>query len=1766
MTAWLLTAAPEAAMAQLLGPLDGPAATLDRTAVPAAGKHRAVLTVHRFGRYAITVESAQGVALRLVDRMTGPGVPSGSAGTRDGRLDVFLDRGQYLVRTQGASGATGDATLHVRAFEESQENPTPQSIPQLVELKPVIDTLEDFEQRSFWLPIETSRWVHLEAAGRHLRDLRLWRDGTWLHDAQPTTEVLEPREGLPLLACRLAVRLEPGLYLLTAYGGLGQPWANADRVPDAETQPLHLRMGIPTLGIAGRTRFEVSPFGIDRWRVPSKANFYRLELPEARLATLGVDTFQADSAFRIAERVQRIEKTSRVPTTEILHPSDAEGHDLVTVQAEAGQPYVLQHFESVRHYSFKESGQYWLSTVHSGHASDAIEATSILSEWTPRGLEPLPRAEQTIVLGDAKGWSTRANLLETLTVFLRIEDTGSYTLASQGTEAKFRIEPFFVHRPQNYSPPPFQTADSVWELDAGFHVLTVVPEAKGILDIAIEPTGLFESLRQMVGGTVEQHAGRAASRYPALSLRRQHRYRLHLNHQPEVRTGVVLRRLPMDLDEPLPLTLHPSESVEIPFAVGERTQLTGVTEYGETLELQIDGGPWQTHHTLEPGEYVVTVRHMGDSIVVGTVRTVPVRRLATAPLPPLPAESLEALPDFPVLTAAAPHFFDLGRDDQRTFLVHAEDDALYRLETTGLLDTAGTVRSRVTTSLANSTGGGSGRNFFLHQYLNAGDYQLGLRTEGRSAGHLGVELTRTEPIDGGVLREGLPARIHLGDGESVLYRFTLDEPGHYRLRAFTLGGIPDSRLEDADGWPLARPGHKAYFDQYFEAGTYRFLLLPESVPGRRLTLLERVAERPETVGHGPHPLPLDVTVEHRWLEPEDGQERLPDRWLFELPGATDVTLRLTGEMHGRILRLDDDGVHEAAYVPPMRGFEGFLEAGRYRLEIECLRRNHRVDYELSIVPKSLLPGLARTVRAPVTLPVAVDGGLVEITSLGSKDVRARLLDAAGRTVAHSDDRANDWNFHLAGQLDAGTYTLRIDPVGSETAETRVRLDARRRVDHGALAPPHGPPLVHTFEPGTDVHTFPLRLPTANLLAVAAHSAETLGLALEEQCDDGSWNTLALETGPRPRILLPLGAQDPHVQDPVALRLRVWSVDRRENPIRLTLAAFDPVRLSEEDLARGVSPQPVDGFEPALAVAAVDLSSPGMLRSPAPVAWSGTRGVPLRTADDGLLQALDIEGWIALEDFDRSTAKAPLRASRVRLGDEPLQLPMAPGGVGQGTSSTVELAPGPHGILLARVRTVVGSPALRLVPPGGGRFQDARTAGLGERAAVAVALGDGQPPHTPWSVDLWLAEPSDEAVDGRLTVDRWPAPEPEAVGHGRWTGSVEGPKILTLPPGNKHLRLSASPGVVVAVAQGDEVLSVHWADRRPLAERLVSVGDRLILLGGDEAPGRYSVDVLPAGGEHPAVTQTTPLDRLTTTAGTLHIEVAPGDPNAVDDGTPAARRLYVSGALNAVFQGDDGRVLETALSGETAYLPVGPAGGVLRLEHGAEASVTAWLGHPDDPTASLFAGARPVPIDLQPPAQIPLVGPSVALALDFEAPRFVEFRSHGTGPRGRTAFRLETPEGVRGWVAAHPGTFPAYLPAGRSILHVHGLGEKHLDHTLEVVAVPVATLDEGPGSEILLAPGESRAFRVTLDMAGHVGVGIQSDSSAVECELTTLDGESLGRGPVQMHDLQVGDYLLIVRLPATAEAARARPAVVGLEKPPSGPPTDVVRRYLAMAGR
>ena len=66
--------------------------------------------------------------------------------------------------------------------------------------------------------------------------------------------------------------------------------------------------------------------------------------------------------------------------------------------------------------------------------------------------------------------------------------------------------------------------------------------------------------------------------------------------------------------------------------------------------------------------------------------------------------------------------------------------------------------------------------------------------------------------------------------------------------------------------------------------------------------------------------------------------------------------------------------------------------------------------------------------------------------------------------------------------------------------------------------------------------------------------------------------------------------------------------------------------------------------------------------------------------------------------------------------------------------------------------------------------------------------------------------------------------------------------------------------------------------------------------------------------------------------------------------------------------------------------------------------------------------------------------------------------------------------------------------------------------------------------LMLAPGESRAFRLAVTRPGLIGVGVRADRSAVDARLFDAAGVELGRGAAIWRELEAGSYSLLVSLP------------------------------------
>jgi hypothetical protein len=1682
---------------------DVPGARLDRTTLPASGKQSALLTVDAFGRYAVTATSAQGVAVQAVDRMAGAGPVMGEAGKQDGRLDLFLDRGEQRIVTSGAARGSGQVTLKAHAFRELHERP-----PMLLEHRLETSNLGDFEQRSYWIEIKQKRIVALEAAGRHLADLRLWRDGTWLVDAAPQIVQSQARPEQPLSVARLTAELPPGLYLLTAYGGPSQPWTEA-----SDAKPFFLRFGITTLAPAMRQQFTMSEFGVDRFLVPAGPTHFRLELPSAQEAVLQVDAYSAKEPFRAQGRSASIDKKSLPPVAEVDHFDN--GERLVTVTMAAGKPFVLQHFEANHSYRFNGSGNYWLSSIHAGHVEDSVGASAVLTRQFRYNTEEY-MAEQAIELDRGSRWHRRFNLLEELTLFVKLAAPGKIAVVGEGVSARYRFEPFLTYRPRDYQTPPWRPSGHVFELDRGLYVLSVQPETKGILDLHLLPPGSKPqpSLSPVM----------AAARFPSISLDENTGYTLYLNHQPGVASGVVLRPLPIDLGFALPVTQQPGETLTIPVSVPERGTLRALAEDGKALDMTLDNGRKGSAIELEPGRYKVSVEAKGSPLMY-SLALEPTRLNSLTPLPPLPDGRLAGLPKFPLIAPETPRYLDLKRRSAETYNVRVDKPGLYQFETTGLLHTGGKVRTRINPSLFAESENGVGRNFQIQRYLREGDYQLTLSTRGETQGHLGVQLSRTDVIDGGDLREGQVARALLPTGRALAYRFRIAKRGRYHLQTMGLGRNFDLRLEDDHGWPVFAPIQPGDLTQELEAGNYRVLVLPQTAEARVLTRLERVAEAKRYKGHGPHRIALESQVEHTWQEPAKGARRQPDQWEFVLPAPAQITVVLDNEMEATLVSAADPA-RVVARIDARQPWRGDLAAGHYLLRAQHSRSNNYVAYTLHVAATQLMAGQSRTVSTPASIPVSVGAdGLIELQSFGASDVRARLVDAAGQTVAQNDDRPGDWNFQLAQRLRPGEYKLLVDPVGERHAQTTVSMHAPGEVAEKPLV------LGSDVEiKDAQVHVYPLPLPAdRNVLLVSARSGDAVGLALEGESGQG-WVSLGTEVGKAPYLALPLGAERFK-----GYRLRAWNADRRSlrMSLRAVAAALSPVPENQW-LQGSAAPVRVDEKRPGLKMAMIALSRPGVFRltgDPARLPWSDSSS---RVAQAGGNPVIGVGGkalWLVADDGGAAT----LAAERLRLptGErESLRLELMAGQVG-----TVDLQPNAQGPSLVLAEARANQPGIIV-----GEARDPAVMGFVPGEAVAVAL-----PGVTGAARVWNATSMDSF---ELDLRQVPLQQAagQTLGFGVSDGAIKARGALPgkLPGGASRVRLTLSPMNAAVFVKRGIVLSTHWAGGEALQETVTADADQLWLLNGGSIDAHYSVEVVPGSGEaEVALKPGELLERNVSTAGRLRIPVEVPKTGGGD------YRLRVRGNTEVLWQENGGRI-------ESGSDIAVRASGVLWLQH-QPGTLVAWL---DEPGAQGLERIGNWLKSLQetavkPPQSVALKGKQQVLSLNLDKAAMLHLRTN-------------VPVVTQFLVPGQPARTEAHLyganinlpaPAGPSRLLLRAVGADSLSGAATVLATPVIQLADGTGPEVLLAPGSARLFGFEIKQPATIGIGVRASSDVVRSVLYDEHGAVQSQGVVQMPTLVPGRYYLSVEMPADSAPVRVQPIVLGLRQPDPRPPYDILRRYV-----
>lgn len=1665
--------------------------------LPADRDGSVLLTIPAPGRYAIAARSASGVALQLVDMIAGPGDVAGAAGARDGRLDLLLDKGVYKIRVFGAKGANGKARLTAEPFQELQT-----SRETLAAERTYAGELGDLGQRSYALDIDPSGRVSIEALGRALRDLRLWRAGGELVELAPERRIIEPKSGRPATRLRLEGKVEPGRYIVTAYGGEPLVWPEG-----GTTRPFQLRLDSPASLAAGVAEGVLGSFGSARFEAPAGYDTFRLELPQQATARLEVGRGRGSRSSAV------IGKTSREPVAIVTLASNGKDAALVEISGFEGQPYVLRALRQSNRFAIEGAGPHLVAIDVAGEGDDEVPATALLARGengrTRVVAADLPR------IGAGNAWRRKFNLRGPTSLLFEAKSNGPVAIRTQGPRLRASIEPALG----SAAPRADGRVPSQYDLQAGFYLLSLEPidGAVGVVDVTLGAPGLVPDVTAAA-------PARSIISFGEQQIDRNSSYFILVNSAPALSTGPRAIALPADLEKtPVPLWRQAGAEIVLPVRAPRAGKIRAIDSTGASAPVSL------TDEKIENDVRFATLRIAASA----QPRALGVYYVADEPSPGTDANAERQATRAPSpLATARPSYFDLARDERREFRFDVAQGGLYRIETLGRLQTRVALGTNLTPRIGEAENNGPGHNGLVTAYLRAGSYRVSVAAQ-ESAGHLGLAVTpsplaTTAPIAG----EG-SARALLAGGRGAIVPIEIARDGVYRLDLQGLGREWRARLEDAEGWPLTTPGPLTRLTRRFEKGAYRLVVLPEDVEGRLVARLKPIVAPALLEGHGPHPLPFEKPQKLQWREPQaKGAPRAPDVWTFSLDGEADVEIDIGEGMIAELVK--KDGRDSLGKVAAGRKFSGRLRAGDYVVEARSLAHDDRLDYEISLTSKQLQPGAPRFVELPAALSFAVAADrIVDIASFGDQELAGVLEDADGAVVERLEGRADDWNVALSRRLPAGAYRLRLaelkgKPQASESSESEESTASSDAGEGGSESEQAAEEAEPTDPPGIEIrlslpnatpdaplsltgvrtilgggaHEFALPpAPEGSLAIVAAQSTRETALSIERRGRDGQWRVVGYEHG-----LAPVAAWPVDKADDGALRAVVWTVGGGDAPI--TLAARSVAKAARGLGELTLEPTPVEGLATPLCVGLVAVPAATLveLRAARTLAAGSTPGRLLTATQPGPLAPQSERLWLlARETCGQRVQAAAFAFSRAEIG---LAL-------GRGERAALPLSAPPAGkVRLWRARSAFGQPAIEA-----GR-------GFGVAPGASLALAGKDAPR------VWNAAGAEPL---RLTVQPI---DVDLATPARADGVFAG----VIPP------LTAQP---VAIAAGG-ALTLDLASG--VAAFSAPDEGRKISVFGDAEPVSRTLDDAPRNIWIVNTTQT-PLP--------ARVAAAPSRGEALASDRIVKRFHGAAGQISHLMVGETGDRLvvvggEATFVGESGFVARGAS---LRIDGRGEVTVdhkpglvALWLER-----GGKSPWPAPAPRAIAAPQRVTLEGTAQAFSLEQSEPVVIDLRSSAP------AIVAFTQNGERRLEAFPSGVeLHAYATPGRATVEIYSPHDGPLAGTLDIGSHPVVRAKDGINDAVTLAAGASALFAFEVKKTSEIGVGLRSEPDRADLRLFDAAGKLLGEGLEQTARLAPGRYFVEARAPNDAPLSVVRLSVVGLAPPPAGPPPEVVAGFAEKA--
>jgi hypothetical protein len=1728
-------------------------ATVMPPQVPARGRQSAVVTVARPGMVRITTSGGGGTACTMVDQLRGPFASSGTAGARDCAQDLLLDAGPYQLLLDSRPKGKGQVTVSAADLGEVNAEPR-----RLEPGRPIEQLLPDGKQASWWLRIEKRAPVTIRVAGRTAGAVHLWRSGTWREELSPSRLETTPAPGQPIHETWIETILEPGDWLVTAYGTAPKRFTRG-----AESDLVTVAYGFASAERAFRALLPAS--GLAAYALPAGAVTAVATVEGTPAGRIRLSLHElGEAGSRLAQEEGSCSIEPRAIVAECAARSSGRAGHVLAVRGPPGAAVLVRWAPRTNLPGYVD-GEYrepadrlelvpqaagdYLVGVHDVPADHDAAPLGCALERRPEAGGPreivawdVPKVAAGKPLQRAFNYPRQASIWfeAPQATLLPAEIAVSTGGERRSTCALYRIQGDGVDLvAQDESGRCAITK----RLSAGVYELRLRGGSEGIERVRIAEGGTGKTPDSGARGGCSFRARLAAG----------WRYALVTNRRGDAQArGLVARRLPVTLDVPLPVEVPAGETVRIPLDARGAVRVASPNAGPAGCHLEKGGaGTWRDGACwVDAGG--------ADELVLAAKQEAPlVAWVGRPPVAAAPAGAVAHRPaaaELPVLVAGEPERLDFEPGQEHALVFDVVEAGLYDVGTEGLLATTCALRTPALSRLAEDRQGGRGRNCLVSAYLRPGRYLVAVRTEAPSRGRAGVVLGRRAARELPRLDAGGERFFRVEPDELVSQRLVAPKAGRYDVSGAALGAELRCRLEDSAGWPLQAVPGPCRVTVDLPKGEFVLKELPLTVESMRRNAFATTKAPVVLKGKKPHAITL--WTRHRAQLGQEGN----NEFRFELSAEQDVYVLLTNGMLGRIYRRGETRPIEL--VPP-------LEAAA-------------PSPEEAAAPS---PSEEQVSEEPVAeeTPPEGDAAVAEGDEAPAEAAPPPPPRPPRRALPRRDAPTAPEGKKL--HLGAGAYALVAEHARGDVAvsyEVQVSTDALAPGVERELAVPARLPLV-VPEAGT------LRLRTAGDADVRCRLFDAAGRLVAESAEVGDdWNCGLAEPLAAGTYALVIESE---TQLPGRTRVAVTMPAAADAGTLRDDAAYD---LGTGVVSAAIAPPPSD--------AVVDV----MLEAPEPfscavdddagrLAWraSGVRRCDAAVAAAG--KTWRLRAW-TLDRPTRAKARvtvrplSPLERGRIEEGRAARVRVEKPGRyrTGEGVrclagasagllvpcgpevsldAGDVLLVPGPDGkVALEDVPADLDAGLDQVLPldraPRIERQRSKRTAvhlvevraPAGKRGAPACAVDGGVR-----SLDDGACFAASGAVTSsvvRLRADaplearvrRSAAALPSAARLAPGTHRIEVPEgggLYRLPDGPARADVVLPPGAWAVLLGGGAALDLCPPSEALHACRLDAPrAAELVLLAPGERRAEATVVALPSA---PVARELAGLQEETfALPGSARWRVAPA---AVE------RRLAIDGATRCAVALDDG----TRLVACDTTIPVG-AGADVRADHpGGPVRAVVWSAA--EPFGRL---GRPLPSST--PRALPqgeaarLQGDLADLGIELSTEAVVHVRvdsgSCALVANGALAARDDLGGGCR---------LSRLLPAGRHRLIVRAFAGAPLSGAAAWTADPVEVLAEGAGPEGWIGPGEARMFRFRVASRGQVGLGLREEAEALDCRVTDATGRVLGTGCQQLLAVEAGDHVLAVSAPPGVPPMRFRPVLVGLAGSEVGIPPEYLRDLLERIG-